>query len=104
MSRSSLQNNEIDLSLLFSTDPVIKQENLVVLDDDQGIVPAENIVPVVNEEIINAYGEEFTSTVNSITEQIETETLIDLNERTQIEGEDPAAVAGSWLEENDLLG
>lgn len=101
---SSLQNGDVDMALLFSTDPVINQESLVVLDDDEGIVPAENIVPVVTDEIVDAYGDEFTSYVNSVTEQIETESLLDLNQSIAVEGEDPADAATTWLEDNGVLG
>ena len=101
---SSLENGEIDLALLFSTQPVIKEKGFVALEDDQGMIPAENIVPVVSQEILDAYGDEFRSLINSISAEITTETLLDLNGRVELEGEDPADVATQWLEDNGFLG
>lgn len=98
----SLANGQIDLALMFSTDPAIQEQNLVALEDDQGLVPAENVVPVVRQEVIDAYGDDFTSLVNDISSQIETETLIDLNGRAA-SGTDPADVAAEWLAEAGIV-
>lgn len=100
---SSLENGEIDLALLFSTQPVINEKGFVALDDDEGTVPAENIVPVVRREVLDAYGDDLRSLINSISEQITTEVLLDLNGRVELEGEDPADVATDWLTENGFL-
>ena len=100
---SSLANGQIDVSLLFSTQPVIRERDFVALEDDQGMIPAENIVPVVNDEVLEAYGEDFRSFVNSITAEIETETLIELNGKVELDAEDPDQVAQTWLEENGFL-
>lgn len=101
---SSLRNGEIEVGTLFSTQPVIEQEGFVVLEDPEGIVAVENIVPVVSQEVADAYGQEMVDLVNSISETIETETLIDLNGRVEIDAEDPADVATAFLEEQGLLG
>lgn len=93
---SSLINGEVGVALLFSTDPVIAQEELVVLEDPQGLVAAENIVPVVSLDVIDAYGEDLRSLVNDLSEDITTELLIDLNGRNN-EGESPADIAADFL-------
>lgn len=100
---SSLENGEIDLALLFSTQPVIEERGFLALDDDQGTVPAENIVPVVRREVLEAYGEDLRDLINSISAEITTEVLLDLNGRVELQGEDPADVATAWLEENGFL-
>ncbi|MDP8959798.1 MAG: ABC transporter substrate-binding protein [Actinomycetota bacterium] len=99
----ALQAGEIDVAVLFTTDGFIAANDLVLLEDDQGLQPAENVVPAVRTEVVDAYGEEFVSFVNSISEQLTTDELTALNARVQIDQEDPADVAGDWLEENGFL-
>jgi osmoprotectant transport system substrate-binding protein len=100
---ASLKNGSIDVALLFSTQPVIAVENFIALEEPEGAIPVENIVPVVSDEIIEAYGDAFVDLVNSISELITTEVLIELNGKVELEAEDADAVARTWLEDNGLL-
>lgn len=99
----SLANGEIDLGLLFSTDPAITERDFVVLDDPEGVVAAENIVPVVNQEVLDAYGDTLREPLNEVSAALTTEALIEMNTRSNA-GDDPAQIAADWLSENDLLG
>jgi osmoprotectant transport system substrate-binding protein len=101
---SSLENGEVELIALFSTQPVISEKGFVPLDDDQGLTPVENIVPVVSDEVIEAYGEDLRATVNEVTELITTEALLDLNGRVELDAQDPADVAADFLSENGITG
>ena len=101
---ASLENGDIDLSLLFSTQPVIDEKGFVALEDDEGMIPAENIVPVVTTEVVDAYGDDLTSLINEISAKIETQTLLDLNGQVELEAMDPAVVAEQWLQDNGFLG
>ncbi len=94
---TALENGDIQVALLFSTDPVILDKGWVSLEDDKGITPVENIVPVVNDEIVEAYGSELTDLLDSVSKRITTEVLLDLNRRVQLENEDPEDVASDWL-------
>ena len=99
----ALQAGDADLILLFSTDAVLADESLVHLEDTEGIVPPENIVPVVRTELLDAYGDDLTGLLDSISAAITTEVLVDLNSRAQ-EGLSPAEIAGDWLAEQGLVG
>lgn len=100
---AALANGEVDVALLFSTQPVIAQEGFVVLEDPRGAIPVEHIVPVVNDEIIEAYGDDLRELLNSVSAEITTQTLIELNGRVELEAEDPEDVARAWLEEQGLI-
>lgn len=99
----ALQAGDADLILLFSTDAVLADESLVHLDDTEGIVPPENIVPVVRTELLDAYGDDLAALIDSISAAITTEVLVDLNTRSQ-EGLAPAEIAADWLAEQGLGG
>ncbi len=101
---AALESGEIDVALLFSTQPVIDEKGFVALEGTDEIIAPESIVPVVNNSIIDAYGSDFEDLINAISAEITTAVLIDLNGRVELEAQNPDDVAGDWLRENDLIG
>jgi osmoprotectant transport system substrate-binding protein len=100
---AALEGGEVDVALLFTTNPEIVAKDFVVLEDDLGLQPSEHLVPVVREEISEAYGREFASVVNTVSRHFSTAALRALNAEVEIEGEDPATAAREWLEEEGLV-
>lgn len=100
---AALDSGEVQVALLFSTQPVITQMGFVALEGTDEIIAPENVIPVVSNEVMEAFGDEFTSLVDSISELITTDVLLDLNGRVEIDAENPEDVATAWLEENGLL-
>lgn len=100
---AALSSGGIDLALLFSTQPVITVEGFVALEGTEEIIAPENVIPVVSNEVAEAYGEDFASLVNSISELITTDVLLDLNGRVELEAQNPDDVATDWLNENGLI-
>ncbi|MFA9428624.1 ABC transporter substrate-binding protein [Egicoccus sp. AB-alg2] len=100
---AALQAGDVDVILLFSTDPPLADESLVRLEDPDAIVPPENIVPVLRTEVVDAYGDDLVSLIDGISAQLTTEVLIDLNSRAA-EGLAPNEIAGEWLQEQGLVG
>lgn len=96
----ALQNGDIDVALLFTTDDAIVSNDWVLLEDDEGLQPAENLVPVIRTEVLN---EEIRTLLNEVSAALTTAELTELNRRVRQEGEDPADVARDFLEENGLL-
>ncbi|HLF42846.1 MAG TPA: ABC transporter substrate-binding protein, partial [Acidimicrobiia bacterium] len=56
---AALDSGEIQVALLFSTQPVITQMGFVALEGTDEIIAPENVVPVVSNEVADAYGDEF---------------------------------------------
>lgn len=99
----ALRGGEIDVAILFSTSGVIADEGWVVLADDQGLINADNIVPVLSSEVADAYGEAFATLVNGISAALTTEELTELNKRFDIDQEDAEDIAADWLSEEGLV-
>ena len=95
---TALESGEIDVALLFTSSGVILAKDFVLLEDDLGLQPAENLAPAVRDEIIDAYGDGFRTVLNAVSAALTTEQLIELNKRVEIDGEDPDKIAASWLE------
>ncbi len=100
---AALEGGEIDVAILFSTDGVIADKGWVVLDDDQGLINADNIVPVTTQEVVDAYGDDFTSLVNDVSAALDTAELTELNRQFGIDLEDADEVARGWLEDEGFL-
>jgi osmoprotectant transport system substrate-binding protein len=96
----ALKQGAIDVALLFSTDGTVEREGFVVLEDDKGLQAADNITPLVNEEVLDGEVEEL---LNAVSAALTTENVTELNARVNVDLEDPADVAAEFLEEQGLL-
>jgi len=100
---AALEGGEIDVALLFTSDGVIAAKGFVLLEDDMNLQPSENVVPVVRNEIITAYGSEFTDLLDSVSAKITTAELSELNKRYGIDAMDADVLAREWLTANGFL-
>jgi osmoprotectant transport system substrate-binding protein len=100
---AALGQNKIQIGELFTTSGVIASKGWVLLQDDKKLQPADNVTPVLRNDIVAAYGKAMTDLVNGVSAKLTTEILTDLNKQTDIDQKDPEAVAKSWLESNNLI-
>jgi osmoprotectant transport system substrate-binding protein len=93
----------IGVALLFTTDPSIPARHLVVLVDDRGLQPAENITPLVGRDAIAWYGPRLLTALNKVSAVLDTGTLRALDARVETGGQDARLVAGRWLRAHGLI-
>jgi osmoprotectant transport system substrate-binding protein len=103
VSVTALRSGTVDVALLFTTDAAIERYDFVLLYDDLGLQPAENVTPVVREEVVEAHGDAFVRFVDSVSALLTTGDLRELNARVA-EGQTPREVAAAWLAEHGLSG
>jgi osmoprotectant transport system substrate-binding protein len=99
----ALDAGAIDIGIIFSTDSRIAERDWVLLEDDMSMLAADNVVPVLTNELVDAYGDDLVDLVNEISAALTTDGLTDLNRRFDVDKEDAADIARSWLEDHDLL-
>lgn len=97
----ALQSGDLDVARLFTSMGAIAANDWVVLEDDGGLIPAENIVPVIREDALT---DEIADALNAVSEALTLDELVALNQRTEIDNEDPDLVAEEWLDEQGLIG
>jgi osmoprotectant transport system substrate-binding protein len=97
VTRQALRDGDVDVGLLFTTDPTITEEGFVELTDDRGLQPAENITPVVRTEILDRWGSKLVDVVDAVSARLTTEALRQLNAQVS-SGKTIQTVAASWLE------
>jgi osmoprotectant transport system substrate-binding protein len=99
----ALLNNQIQVALSFTTDGIIAKENLLLLQDDKGLFPADHALPVVRDDYLSKAGDEFKSLVNKVSAAVTTEEITKLNAQVDIDTKDPDEVATQWLKDKSLL-
>ena len=100
---NALLVGEIDVALLFSTNPNIVEHDLVLLEDDRKLQPPENVVPIIRSEVIARYGSGLTNAIEEVTRRLSTSDLRILNRAVELEGRSPAGVATQWLTTQELI-
>jgi osmoprotectant transport system substrate-binding protein len=98
----ALEQGAVDVAVLFSTDAVIAENGWVLLEDDKTMLAADNVVPVVANELVDVYGDIFVDRVNEISAELTTDGLTELNRRYVVDREDAEDIAADWLSENGL--
>ena len=99
----SLDAGEVDAVVWNDTAPQIEEFGFKVLEDDLGLFPAQNIAPILDDSLIDAYGQDLVDAINELSAMITTDDLLAWNFETDIEFRESDDVATEWLEANGLL-
>ena len=98
----ALVAGDIGAALLFTTDPNIRARHLVVLADNRGLQPAENVVPVLRRTTVDRFGNGVLAALNAVSARLSTAALTELDAQVELDGRAPRAVAGHWLRAQGL--
>jgi osmoprotectant transport system substrate-binding protein len=93
----------VNAALLFSTNPGITARHLVVLADDRGLQPSENITPLIRRAVVARYGTGMVTVLNRVSARLDTGSLRALDASVQLGGQAPRRVARSWLRAQGLV-
>ncbi|PID97566.1 MAG: glycine/betaine ABC transporter, partial [Actinobacteria bacterium] len=93
---SALKDGDIQLAILYSADPAISQNDVVILEDDAGLFLSSNVVPVVSDRL----PESAVVALNGVSAKLTTEDLIELNQRSVGEQLPAETIAREWRKKN----
>jgi osmoprotectant transport system substrate-binding protein len=96
----ALKTNDVQIGLLFSTDPRIRANGFVPLVDDKHLQDAENITPVIRTDKLN---DEIVGLLDAVSAELTTDNVTTLVGKVVIDGQDVATVARDFLTANDLI-
>jgi osmoprotectant transport system substrate-binding protein len=99
---AALESGDIDVGLLFTTDANIAANNYVLLEDDKHLQLADNIAPVIRNQILQAAPDAKTL-LNSVSSKLTTADLTDLGKQVTIDHKDAQAVAKAYLQSKQLI-
>lgn len=101
----ALKGKTIDVGELCSTQPDIAVNGWVVLDDDKHTQPADNIAPLVRNDLLAKLSDKagFEKILNAVSAAMDTTTLTDLGKQVSVDNKDVAVVAKAWLQSKGLV-
>lgn len=103
LTAAELASGQIDVAVLFTTDGDIPARGFVLLQDDRGLQPAENVTPVARHEVVARYGQLFTDVVDGVSAKLTTQALREMNRLMSVGSKTPRRVALEWLRARGLL-
>jgi len=100
LTKDALEKGDIDVGLIFTSDGAVPARGFVILEDDKGLQPPENVVPIVRTEVLKG---DLAALLNALSAKLTTEGLSELNKAVDVDKADPADVATEWLIENGFI-
>jgi len=100
---TSLNDSAIDVAQVCTTQPEIASMNLVLLEDDKHLQPAQNLLPIASKALADGAPADFASTLNAIQAKLTTAALTQLGAAINLNHQDLAEVATKFLKDNGLL-
>lgn len=88
----------VNIANVYTSEPRIQTDKLVVLQDPAGLFLASNVVPVVNSASAGAVKD----IINKVSAKLTPEGLVALNVQSTVDQKSPADIAKKWLADNGL--
>lgn len=80
----TLENNEADLTVAYTTEGNLVSSDFLVLEDDKKVWPPYNIAPIIRNDLLTDKSD-IETILNKVSKHIDTETLIKLNAKVDVE-------------------
>jgi osmoprotectant transport system substrate-binding protein len=98
-----LIDGKADVSIVFSTDPQIKRNNELVLEDDKGMLPPYNSTFLVKRSVADKAGPDLATTIDAVNKDLTTDVMQELNARVDIDQDTPEQAAQAYLKQFELI-
>jgi osmoprotectant transport system substrate-binding protein len=99
----ALDQKKVDVAAIFSTDPPLASGKYTVLEDTEGQFGFQNVAPVVDQDVVDALGQDFVDAVDAVSTKLTDDAIIAMNSAVAIDQKQAADVARQFLQENGLL-
>lgn len=100
ITKEALKKGDVDVVLLFTTDPGIPANGWVALEDDKHLQQAENVIPVIRKENVDP---DVTKLLNDVSAKLDQKSYVEMLSKVYIDGDDVEATAKAWLTDNGFL-
>ena len=92
----ALSGGQVQVGLLFTSDPAIATNDFVLLEDDRQLQLADNLIPVVRKEIVDA-NPGVAEVLNLVMSRLSQEELTNLNKAVTVDLQSSADAAREWI-------
>jgi osmoprotectant transport system substrate-binding protein len=100
---AALEGKQVDVGLLFTSDPGIVAKGFILLDDDKRLQLSDNIAPVVRDDLLAKDDGTIKKLLNSISAKLSQDELNGMNKLVSVDKKDPKDVAKDWLKKQGLI-
>ncbi|WP_338460130.1 glycine betaine ABC transporter substrate-binding protein [Pseudomonas sp. TE3-3-F2023] len=98
---TAMHNNQVFAGLVYTTDGRLNAFNLKLLEDDKHYFPDYTAAPVVRKQVLDA-NPKLASLLKPLAEQLDDETMRQLNAKVDVEHQNPTTVAAAFLREHPM--
>ncbi|WP_114856146.1 ABC transporter substrate-binding protein [Brachybacterium sp. YJGR34] len=95
----ALLDGDVQLADIYTADPAIAENDLVVLEDPESMILPQNVVPVVTDAI----DEGAEAAIGTVLSALSADDLVELNRRSVVDQASSADIASDWLSEKGLV-
>ena len=95
----ALIDGDVQLADIYTADPAIAENDLVVLEDPESLILPQNVVPVVSEKIDEAAAK----VIDGVLAELTADDLVELNRQSVVDQSSSADIASGWLKEKGLV-
>ena len=97
----ALVDDSVQVADIYTTSPALTAEDLVVLEDPENLISAQNVIPLLADSV---YTDQLAQILNDVSAQLTTDDLIALRDRVEgSEKASPSTAAEDWLSEKGLI-
>jgi osmoprotectant transport system substrate-binding protein len=100
---TALNSKKVDIGEFCTTQPDIARFNFVLLQDDKQSQSADNMAPVLRQDLLTAGGSALSDTLNAVSAKLTTDQLTQMGVKVDVNKENPATVAKQFLQDNSLI-
>ena len=91
-------------SIVFTTDPQVPRDGIVLLADDRGMFPPYNSTFLVRDDVAERVGEGLATVLEEVQQGLTDEVMQELNARVDLDREAPEEVVGAYLRDAGVVG
>ena len=95
----ALKNGQVQAANLFTTDPAVKANGFVALEDPKNLFGAQNVVPVITKAKAT---DTVKGALNAVSAKLDTDALATMVTKVVTDKQDASAVAADWLKSQGL--
>jgi osmoprotectant transport system substrate-binding protein len=98
-----LTSGQADVSIVFTTDPQIKRDGEVLLEDDKGMFPPYNSTFLMKTSTADAAGPDLATTIAAVNKSLTADVMQELNARVDLDKDTPQQAAQAYLKQFKLI-
>ncbi|NHN56725.1 ABC transporter substrate-binding protein [Calidifontibacter sp. DB0510] len=95
----ALKNGQVNAANIFTTDPSIKSDGFVVLEDPKHVFGSDNVVPLITKAKATP---QVQQVLNSVQGKLTTDNLAEMVKQVVVDKKDAGQVATTFLKDNGL--